>query len=631
MPRWVKACGLLLLAWALGFGLVALHVGWLLIPIVWLSVAALLRVGESLLDRLIAGALVITGFVMAAGLAFSVWPWGLDPAPVAGVTLTAVVLAGVLSGRRPRLPRPQWRDAVPVGASLVITTLVALPYLRATDFAGVLGATMSGEDSSRHTSLVDQIRDVGAYTFIHPRTTSDILNPGMSDYPQGWHLVAAIIENLLTSTTRLGSGENGIVLLVVLMLATFFALMLVVAWGAGRVAGPRRSPGAYLLIVLGAGWLAAWSELVRTIVYTYPAEMACLAFLGALVVAVVRPAVKVRDQIVLIAALTIGVGSTYYLFLPIAVVIAVGGVIMDRRRMRRVPFSVVAGVLVAGLSAAQAAAAVVLGKRDEQIALGALGDIRPIEIALFALLIIAGVVLGRRQPAWRRYAVPLVTALAAAVGILLLQVLSGSDPGYYFGKMLHVVVLVLILGAAAVGEVAGPALRRLSSRPRVRGTAAVGVLAVFAVGQVVFGIPSLTDFPWLTSQAAGKTGLPSQARTIVAVQRACPADPDRPTVVFFSDPEQRYGYSESIFLAALQRQAGRGYREAYSLPWGSAEKRADAIVRRATKPVRIVVGDEGARAALATALRANPERAANVELVDLAAITTSGQCQTVSP
>ncbi|MCP2327394.1 hypothetical protein HDA40_005901 [Hamadaea flava] len=631
MPRWVMACGLLLLAWALGFGLVALHVAWLLVPIAWLSVAALLRVGESLLDRLIAGALVITGFVMAAGLVFSVWPWGLDPAPVAGVTLSAVVLAGVLSGRRPRLPRPQWRDAVPVGASLVITTLAALPYLRATDFAGVLGAMMSGEDSSRHASLVDQIRDIGAYTFIHPRMTSDILNPGMSDYPQGWHLVAAIIENLLTSTTRLGSGENGIVLLVVLMLATFFALMLVVTWGAGRVAGPRRSPGAYLLIVLGAGWLAAWSELVRTMVYTYPAEMACLAFLGALVVAVVRPAVKVRDQIVLIAALTIGVGSTYYLFLPIAVVIAVGGVIMDRRRMRRVPFSVAAGVLVAGLSAAQAAAAVVLGKRDEQIAVGALGDIRPIEIALFALLIIAGVVLGRRRPAWRRYAVPLVTALAAAVGILLYQVLSGGDPGYYFGKMLHVVVLVLILGVAAVGEVAGPALRRLSSRPRVRTTAAVGVLAVFAVGQIVFGIPSLTDFPWLTSQAAAKTGLPSQARTIVAVHRACPTDPDRPTVVFFSDPEQRYGYSESIFLAALQRQAGRGYRVAYSLPWSSVEKRADAIVRRATKPVRIVVGDEGARAALATALRASPERAANVELVDLAAITTSGQCQTVAP
>ncbi|NUR72096.1 MAG: hypothetical protein HOU81_14875 [Hamadaea sp.] len=631
MPRWVKICTLLVIVWAAAFAFVALQLAWLLIPFVWLGVAGLVRVGERLLDRLVAGAFVTAGCTMAAGLGFSVWPWGLDPAPVAGVALTAIVLTAVLSGRRIRLPRPSLHDAAPVGAALVITILVAMPYLRAADFTGVLAAMMGGEDSSRHASLVDHIRVAGAYTFIHPRTTSDVLNPGMADYPQGWHLVTAILENLLAATTHLGSDEKGVVLLVIMMLATFFALMLVVTWGAGRVAGPKLGLGAYCLVVMVAGWLAAWSELVRTIVYTYPAEMAGLAFLGGLVVAVTRPAVKVRDQITLVAALTIGVGFSYYLFLPIAVVIALGGMIMDRRRMRRVPISVAAGVLVAGLAATQAAAAVLLGGRESQLALGVLGDVRPIEIGVLALLIIAGVILGRRRPGWRRYSIPLATALAATGMIYLYQRLSGSQPGYYFGKMLHVTVLVLILGVAAIGAVAGPVSRRLSGRFGVRATVAVAVLAVAAAGQVIVGAPSLTGVPWLTQQASGKTAQPASAQTVMQIYRACPIDPHRPTVLFYSAPGLRYGYGESVFLTALQRQAGAGYAATYSLPSISAEKRAEAIVRRVRKPVRIVVGDRQAEAILTEALRAQPERAAQIELVDLASLTSTGRCDPITP
>jgi hypothetical protein len=627
MPRWVKGCGLLSLAWTLAFVLVSLHVAWLLIPIVWLGAAALIRAGETLLDRLVLSALMVAGYVMAAGVALSIWPWGLAPASIAGLALSVIILIWTVSGRRLHLPRPRWTDAAPVGVSLVVTTLAALPYLRATGFAGVLAAVMSGEDSSRHASLVDQIRATGAYTFIHPRMTSDILNPGMADYPQGWHLFVAVIENFLTSTTRLGSSESSIILLAIMMLATFWALMLVVTWGAGRVAGPRRTVGAYVLIVVVAGWLAAWSELARTIVHLYCAEMACLVFFAGLVVAVVRPAIKVRDQIALLSALTIGVGFTYYLFLPIALVIAFGAVIMDRRRMKCVAFSVAVGVLLSGVSPMPAVAALILGRRDGQITLGKLTGIRPVELAAFALLVVAGVVLGRREPGWRRYAIPLLTTSAAGGAVYLYQRYSGSDPGYYFGKMLHFGVLVLILGLGAVGEVTGPLLRRLSGRVGVRVAAAMGVLAACAVGQVAIGRPSLAAVPWLTQQASGKFAHTAWAQTIVEIYRSCPTEPDIPTVVFYGDRAKNFGYNDSIFLAVLQRQAGKGYRETYGLTWTSPEKRADHLVRRAGKHVRVVLGDAEARAALIAALRAHPERASRIVPVELSGIAVTGECR----
>lgn len=632
MPRWVTGAGLVVLAWALSFGLVAVHAAWLLVPVVWLGTAALLRAGETLLDRLVLSGLLIAASLMIIGVPLSEWPWGLAPAPIAGLLLTAIVLVWTVSRRRLVLPRPAWSDAIPVGAAAVVTFLAAVPYLRATDFAGRLGALMSGEDSTRHASLVDQIRDAGAYTFLHPRRTSDILNPGMADYPQGWHMLVGMFENFLTSSTRLGSDEGAMTMLMVMLLATFFALILVVTWGAGRVAGLRARLGAYVLVVGGAGWLAASSELVRGIVYTYAAEMISLAFFAGLIVVAVRPAAKIRDQIALLSILTVGVGFTYYLFLPVALVIALGAVIADRRRMKKVPFSVAVGVLICGLSPMQAVAGLMLGKRDEQITLGKLGSIRLVELVVFVLVVAVGVVIGRRQASWRRYGFALATTLAAAAALNLYLRYAGSDPGYYFGKMLHIGVVVLILGTGAIGLAAGPLTRRLAERAGTRAVAGavVAILVLCAAGQVAFGRPSLTDFPWMVKQVTGAMGHPDRAERVVAIAAACPAEPDVPTVVFFGSEEKNFGYNESIFLTVLQRQAGEGYMEAYGLP-RSPDKRAEVLVRRAGPKVRVVIGDETARAALAAALRADPARADRIVPIDLADLLRTGECKTVVP
>src|SRR5437016_1943392 len=104
-------------AWLLPLAAHALRVDWLILIVAWIGIAALLRAGRLLVDRLVLAGILLAGFLIAAGLLFSVWPWGLEPVPVGGVTLSVVVLGGVVGGRRPRLPkRLVPTDALIVGA-----------------------------------------------------------------------------------------------------------------------------------------------------------------------------------------------------------------------------------------------------------------------------------------------------------------------------------------------------------------------------------------------------------------------------------------------------------------------------------------------------------------------------------
>lgn len=647
--RSARAGGLLVLAWLAAYAAVRLGLGGVLPVVLWLGVAGLLRAGTTLLDRLLLGALLGLGLLGGLGVLFSWWPWGLDPVPVAGVALSLVVVVHAGSGRPFRLPRPRWTDLAPPVVAGAITAAVALPYLRAGDFTGRLAALMSGEDSTRHASLVDHLREAGAYPFLDPGAVSDVLNPGMADYPQGWHLVAAVLENLAASRAGLGPVEHDLTALMVLLLGTFGLLVLTVVWAAGRLAAAttdvasraggaspadgatqgrgtgRRGVAGQLTAVCAAGLLLVGSELVRTIVYTYAAEMFALAFLAALVAVAARPAVRTRDQIALLSALTIGVGFSYYLFLPIAALIVACAVVADRRRMRRAPGSVAVGVLLCGLAPLQALAGVLAGRRDGQLALGSLGGVRPVELALLAVLIAAGLVIGRRDPVWRRYAPAFATALLAAAAVYGYLRWWGTDPGYYFGKMLHGYVLVALVGVGAVGNLArllpGRAARRAWAGP----LGAV-VVAALALAQVTVGVPTLTAVPWFSGQVNGERVRAERARTVVAVATACSTADGPPAVVFFGDPARNWGYDESIFLTVLQRTSGSAFRQAYGLPRQSAQRRAEGLLERTAAPVRVVIGDGPGREGFAAALRTHPEWRSRATVVDLDELRRTGRC-----
>src|SRR2546423_12211288 len=107
-PRrpWRPVAVLVVLAWAVPGTAQLLGIDWLLPPLVLVATASLLRVGRTLLDRLMLALCLLLGGTCAAGLPLSVWPWRLPPGP--GAILAPAVLAGpaALPGRPPPVPGP---------------------------------------------------------------------------------------------------------------------------------------------------------------------------------------------------------------------------------------------------------------------------------------------------------------------------------------------------------------------------------------------------------------------------------------------------------------------------------------------------------------------------------------------
>src|SRR2546423_13641426 len=111
VAAWV-AVGLVC-AWVVPVLTHVLRVDWVLPPLVVLAVAALLRSGRTLLDRLVLAFALLLGATCAAGLLIRVWPWGLHPVPVAGVAFTRLGGIAVALRRGARGP-----PAAPAGASV---------------------------------------------------------------------------------------------------------------------------------------------------------------------------------------------------------------------------------------------------------------------------------------------------------------------------------------------------------------------------------------------------------------------------------------------------------------------------------------------------------------------------------
>src|SRR5204863_37982 len=86
-------------------------------------------------------------------LFLSVWPWRLQPVPVAILALTVLAVLAAVTGRRPRLPLPSLADLVTVCAAVGVAGYLARPYLRS-DFAGRLGYAMNGEDLLLRVALL---------------------------------------------------------------------------------------------------------------------------------------------------------------------------------------------------------------------------------------------------------------------------------------------------------------------------------------------------------------------------------------------------------------------------------------------------------------------------------------------
>jgi hypothetical protein len=556
--------GLVGLAWAVPVGVHALGADYVILPAVLLGTASLLRAGRSLLDRLMLALCLLLGVTCAAGLLLSVWPWGLAPVPVGGLGLSVLVALAAITGRRPSLPRPTVPDGVTAAAAAGVGLYLAVPYLRA-DLAGRLGLAMAGEDLARHVTLFDGVHQVGGYLFLHPGEARDYVYSGMIRYPQGFHLVSALIDGFLPHRDR--SAVTAFNHLIGFHVAGYALMTLTVLWAARWVGGRAlHSAWRWLPVVALVSALCVRGELMADFVDGYPSEIAGMTLVAALVAVLARPVAARRTQLLVVGSLLVAIGFTYYLFLPGMGLASVVWLVMRRGRLPGPVFVTACCAVTGALALFPMALGVLAGGQTESLKVaGGFHNSRSAMAAL-TLIVAAGVLapLGRRSPLWRRYRWVAVCLLGDVFLLGLYQKVITGHPGYYFEKSLHAVQILLLIGLVSVTTLLPVPSRRARNRNRLA-LALPSVLLAAAVG-VGLGV---SDSPYRPMQATA-SGVPAgnwgaawvsdrlaltRLGTLTAqvVRHYGPA-PSGVTVLLSDNAYTNYAVS--LFAAALTRNAG---------------------------------------------------------------------------
>ncbi|MET8369833.1 hypothetical protein ABZU42_08875 [Micromonospora profundi] len=621
--RWLLIA--LAAAWLVPAATYPLHLAWLLPPLVLLATASLLRGGRTLLDRLLLAALLLVGATTAAGLLFSVWPWGLHPVAVSGAALTALTLIAAATGRRPALPRPRWADLLPVVASVAVVGYLALPWLRASTVAGRLSLLALGEDNFRHLALVDAVGRLGGYAFLDPAGAREQVVSLLVRYPQGWHLTTALLDSHLRSATGTPSGASSLTHYGWWCIATVGLLVLTLFWAAQRLPGPLHPLHSGVLTVVVAA-LILGSQMPRLLIAGYPSEVLGLTLAVALAALVVRPLAGNREQLVLLAALLTGIGFTYYLLLPPAGLLVLGWLIGHRRELLQVRRTLLTVALVTAVLAPLPLLVGVLGGgQTDAIDAKAGPELAEAWRALLGLtpIVLTGLVIQARRAegAWRRHLAVVLVAVGFALAIALVNVLDGVQPAYYFMKGVHLATALLIVGVAALVRL----LPVPSGAARSARAAAIPALAAAVAVLTVVTLCGLTGWrgsllvvdkqSWTQLWVQHSVDKPSRvAQVCDAAYRRHPAQPGTVTVVL--DRAGYRGYIESICLSALQGTTAQTEQVIY-LPMFDEPDRTRNILRAADGRLRLLVADSAARRRVDRLLAGHPELRARVTVVPM--------------
>ncbi len=611
-PRTTVWMGLLAAAWVVPMAASTVGVESVLPWLVLLGTASLLRGGSTLLDRLVLALGLLIGAACAIGLLWSVWPWGLHPVPVCGSALSVLVIVSALTGRRPRLPGPSWADLLSVGATGLMIAYLSVPYLRAADFTQRLGILMSGEDNARHEAAFDVIGRIGGYLFVRQDEAREHIFSGMIYYPQGWHLTTALLDGFVRHPDGAAGGPAAFDHYIIWTLAGFGLLLLILLWATQWLAGQMQLM-QQLLAVAVVSALALGTELPRLLVRGYPGETLGLSL--ALIVAAlsIRPLAYVREQLVLVGVLLIGIGFVYYLFLIPAGLLVLAWLVRDWGKTEACRGTVATMVvLTTVLAPITAVFGLVLGGQSE--ALSVVGRTGPAYTTLLVLGAVAGAGLlvrsGWREPVWRRYVVAVVITLVFAVAVGAANVVAGVSPGYYFIKTVHFCMALLILGVAAAA--------RLLPLPKPeygwrRWSMSTGLAVLLAF--VVFTASGVTGWTgvFTINEAEGRSSTWSdawydqmfqrqrQAAATMAAFRSFP--PLAGTVTLVMDEPPIDGYRESVYLSSMQGTSAQTQPGIYVAGF-SEPARLHKILERVPGPVRLVAAgpaaEEQARAVLAT-------------------------------
>ncbi|GIH13955.1 hypothetical protein [Rugosimonospora africana] len=573
-----RPAGLIVLAALVPTACHLLRADWVLPPLILVATASLLRGGQTLLDRLMFALMLLLGAACAGGLLLSLWPWGLAPPAVGGLALAVLVVVGTVLGRRPSLPRPRPADALPLLAGLGGFAYLGASYLRA-DFAGRVNRAMAGEDLGRHFSIFDSIRRLGGYLFLDPTGAGAHVYDGIIRYPQGFHFIAALLDGFLRSSTAPGTPTSAFDHFLGFHTAAYGLFMLSVIWAAGWVGGPLVRTGARPLVLFAfLTPVLLYTDLLANYVSGYPSEILGLSLVAGLVALLARPLPGIRTQLLLVAAVLVAIGFSYYLFLPGA---ALGTLLwlVHRRRavLTRPVFTAALAVVTATLALAPVVLGMFVGKAADALsARASIRDSRDLVIAL-TLAILAGILCrpGGRPRTWLRYGLAAGAMMAAAAVLGGYQAIVDGSTGYYFEKSLHAVEVTLLVGIGALALLVPPPARPASATPRRH--LATALPAVLLAVSLVAGLGVVRgDSPfrprvnagfdsWGPAWTKGRLSPRGSGAAVATILRDHPPRPGEVTLVFDANGLRQYDLT--LFVAVLRRDGTAGvFRALYGQP-----------------------------------------------------------------
>lgn len=559
-------------AWTVPVCCHLLGIDLVLLPLLILGTASLLRGGHTLLDRVVLAVGLLFCATAASGLVLSFWPWGLHPVAMAGTGLSALVVLATATGRTPRLPKPHVSDAVLVAAAAAAAGVVAWPFLRR-DFSGRLALIDYRDDFARQLSLFDTIRAIGGYVFLHdsdPRVLAAV-PPPMLRYPQGSHFVYAVVDNFVRSSTAPGSTTSLVDHYIGYSVLGFFLMTLTGTWAVRWIAGHRLSGGRYLVPVTVFAGYCGCAEPVFEFICGHTSATVGIALVIILVGVLSRPLASTPDQVIVICALFAGVGFTYYLYLPAAGLAALGWCYAYRHRVRQIwPLA----LSCAGAATLLAPIVPSYGLRVGQAA--ALRDASSLIYSrefLVAMMLLAGAGLvspiGRRLPVWRGYAWSTGCITAQALATATYQYARYGNAGYYFDKLLWLLILVVLIGLGSLSTLLplpGPTTpaairaRICGALPTLLVTAAVVALLGPVRGDSPYRPFGTTTFGrWF---ATGGCATPRPAWNIQHTLAAIGDPQGSPTMIISGTHIETY--LSSLYLATMLRGLGTSNKSVIS-------------------------------------------------------------------
>jgi hypothetical protein len=570
-PKALVAVGLLAAAWLLPVITQALHADWLLLIVLLVGTGSLLRAGHFLLDRLMLAGILLTGTLIAGGLLFSFWPWGLEPVPVAGTLLTVLVAVGLLTGRRPRLPlRLRGSDAIIVAAG-VISAWVMLAPVAGRSFISRLPFLTTSGDKLTHFSIFDAIHRLGGYLFLHPtKMSTSVAESTAAAYPQGSHYLYVVLDIFLRSTVSPGPTPAEFSRYFTYTLIGYGLLVVAVTWSARWVAGPAMSGWRRAFICSAVATLAAVGPLTGLVGYTFDSETIGLALLALTVAVTVRPAGRFKEQVLLAAAALIALFYAYNLYGAVASLGIIAAAFLYRRRLlRHWKFAAVTAAVTVPVALLPSVLPLFSGfsETTQLDQAGSVFKISWILLAVLALILVSSMATrtGRRSGVWRALTAQLALTAVATVAVTLYQYSTLGHTSYYFYKMLCAGYVICLVGFGAAGLLLKPVRAKESAarQPRWRtellpslyaGVLGAALSFVFVAGSAVVQ-GTRPGASWLESWWSGRA-TSGVWPPLEVLYRAHVLGDGKPTLILYSNKEVGGNYYLSNFAGTLNRDLG---------------------------------------------------------------------------